>query len=843
MGLLTLLLGTVSISESNALSLELAKIQGETVEQENLLRQGRQFYDQGQYQQAIAVWQQAVKNYQTSGDSLNQALTLSYLSLAYQALGQWEIAKSSINQSLDLLSSLPGPTPLLAFVHAQALNTKGNLQLALGQAKPALETWKTAEKYYLQADDLYGRLGSQLNQAQALQQLGLYRASLELLSQLQQQLQGQADTLLKARNLESLGIALQNTGALEQAEKTLSQSLAISQKLGNKDDIAATLINLGNINQIKGNNSEALNLYGQAITTTSNPSIQLESRLNQLRIFINQGQTSAALALLTSVQEDLKDVPASRQTVYAQVNLAESLMKIESVPAQTILPYLTSAVQMSRSLNDQRAESYSLGTLGKLYESQQQWQTAQTLTEQALKLAQSLQANDIAYQWQWQLARLFKAQGNLSAAIATNTAAVKTLERVRKDLVAISTDQQFSFAESVEPVYRDLVTLLLTSKPGQKPAPENLKQAREVIESLQLAELENFFREACLNAQPKQIDEIDQSAAVIYPIILKDRLAVILSVSGQPLDYYETRLNQTEIEQTLDELLQSLNPAFSNQIRLELSKKVYDWLITPAKEQLSQHQIKTLVFVPDGILKNIPMSALYDGQQYLVEQYQVAYTPGLQLLAPRVLSPELLQAVVAGVSEENQGFAALPGVTVEVEEIGQTIPTEQLLNQEFTRNRFQQALEISPLAVVHLATHGQFSSNPEETFVLAWQDTIKVKDFQNILRAREQGITNPIELLVLSACQTASGDRQASLGLAGMAVRSGARSTVATLWAVKDESTALLMTDFYRNLSQAAISSQNKAEALRQAQLTLLKSPDFSHPYYWAAFVLVGNWR
>jgi CHAT domain-containing protein len=138
-----------------------------------------------------------------------------------------------------------------------------------------------------------------------------------------------------------------------------------------------------------------------------------------------------------------------------------------------------------------------------------------------------------------------------------------------------------------------------------------------------------------------------------------------------------------------------------------------------------------------------------------------------------------------------------------------------------------------------LATHGQFGSNPDETFVLAWDTPIKVREFQNLLRSRERGDSNPVELLVLSACQTAAGDKQAALGLAGMAVRSGARSTLATLWAVKDESTALLMTEFYRELTQAQI---NKAEALRQAQLTLVQSSQFQHPFYWAPFVLVGNW-
>lgn len=105
---------------------------------------------------------------------------------------------------------------------------------------------------------------------------------------------------------------------------------------------------------------------------------------------------------------------------------------------------------------------------------------------------------------------------------------------------------------------------------------------------------------------------------------------------------------------------------------------------------------------------------------------------------------------------------------------------------------------------------------------------------------RDRQNRRPIEILILSACQTAAGDKRAALGLAGVAVRSGARSTIATLWSVQDNSTAELITHFYAALKQPGIT---RAEALRQAQLSLLRSLDYQHPYYWAPFVLVGNWR
>jgi len=145
--------------------------------------------------------------------------------------------------------------------------------------------------------------------------------------------------------------------------------------------------------------------------------------------------------------------------------------------------------------------------------------SAQDLTQQALILAQAINASDIGYRWQWQLGRLLKAQGDVKGAIAAYTESVKTLQSLRNDLVAINSEVQFSFRDEVEPVYRQLVDLLLQSEENSEPSQQNLVQARAVIESLQLAELDNFFRIACLQGKPVQIDQVvdkdDPTAAVV----------------------------------------------------------------------------------------------------------------------------------------------------------------------------------------------------------------------------------------------------------------------------------------------------------------------------------------
>jgi CHAT domain-containing protein len=162
-----------------------------------------------------------------------------------------------------------------------------------------------------------------------------------------------------------------------------------------------------------------------------------------------------------------------------------------------------------------------------------------------------------------------------------------------------------------------------------------------------------------------------------------------------------------------------------------------------------------------------------------------------------------------------------------------------LVNRAFTRDALRQALASADYGVVHLATHGQFSSSASDTFLLAYDQTIPVTAIDGLLQPSRRLSGDSLQLLVLSACQTAAGDPAANLGLAAMAVRSGASATMASLWPVSDDATAQFMAAFYGAWQGGRIS---KADALRQAQSQLLASSAYQHPFYWAAFTLLGNW-
>jgi CHAT domain-containing protein/tetratricopeptide (TPR) repeat protein len=828
-------------------------VQSPTRNAPQLVQEGLQHYQSGQFVAAVKLWQQAADTFASQGDRINQAMVLSNLALAYDQLGQWSEANQAIASSLQLLQTEGGTSDRLKIL-AQALNTQGKVQLAQGQAKQALATWQKASETYQQVGDKTGVARSLINQAQALRLLGFYQRAKDTLEQAKPILEDQPDSAIKAAGLLSYGDALRLVGGdLKTAQDELQQSLAISQRLQSPPAITAALLSLGNTAHAQQQSQEAFKYYEQAIASSTSPTTTLQAQLNQLHLLLETEKWADAQALAMKIQPQLANLPVTRTAIYARINFTQSLMKLWSQKSgvgsrEAVAQILATAEQQAKELGDPRVESYALGYLGQLYEQTQQWSDAQTLTEKALLLAQSSNAPDIAYLWQWQLGRLQKAQtekgkANSSAytgAVAAYKEAINTLKSLRNDLVATNLDLQFSFRESVEPVYRQLVALLLQPPSNQaEVSQENLEQAREVIESLQLAELDNFFREACLTAIPKQIDRVDSKAAVIYPIILPDRLEVVLSLPNQPLRHYATAIPQSDLESRLSKMLRSLRRTSLEKDRLPLFQQAYDWLIRPAESELAARDIKTLVFALDGSLKNLPMAVLHDGQQYLIEKYSVALTPSLQLLDPRPLTREQLEVLVGGLSEARENFLPLPGVESEVKQIESEVPTEVLLNQQFTSTALQDLIKAVPFPVVHLATHGQFSSNAEKTFILAWDKRINVKNLGELLQSREPNDRKPIELLVLSACQTAAGDNRAALGLAGVAVRSGARSTLASLWPVDDQSTSSFMVKFYQALAQQQVT---KAEALQHAQLALLKQPEYRHPFYWAPFVLIGNW-
>ncbi|MBD2451224.1 CHAT domain-containing protein [Nostoc sp. FACHB-152] len=855
-----------------------------------LAREGQQRYNSGEVEAAAKLWQQAAEAYEKIGDRDGMSKSLINKSQALQDLGLYPKACQTLLQAF----AFKNPDCSAARIE--------ELRKTLTQKQSSLS----------------------LTQAIGLRSLGDVLRRQGLLQKSQEILQLSLSSLPESSEKSAVLLSLGNT------ERILGNQIRDRWDY----DVVTEIIDGKSIKDALAPYQKAVNYYTQATTVTSAPEItKIQAQLNHLQLLLEtqrwwRDQTNRriaswkrfgeakliqraqdfvsglalqlnqdAQALQNEIAPKLIALTPSRAAIYAHINFAESLL--QSGKADKVEPVLENALQQARTLKDRRAETYALGYLGKLYYQQGQLSQATKLTRQALILAQEQNINgdarEITYLWQSQLGSLFRKQEDDKGAIAAYTAAFNTLQSLRSDLNSNNQDVQFDFLQEVKPVYIELVDLLLKSnlsddelnsllvfnpslkqkKPENKKPQTRLELARRVIESLQLAELDNFFQDPCSEATeiPVQIDNIDSHAAVIYPIVLPDRLEVILSVSGKPLQEVAIPISEQEVNETLDKLYDYLDNVTINnsarnilstfnpdpqelkenlQILLPTFQQVYNWLIKPFETQLDNNQIQNLVFVLNGRLQRVPIPALYDGEKYLIEKYSVALVPSLQLVNSQQLARKQLKVLAAGVSEQikiqGEYFVALVNVPKELDQIKQTFPASQkLLNQQFTAKTIQKQLKFN-FPVIHLATHGLFSSNPDKNFIITGDGkSISINELSALLK--ESGTT--IKLLVLSACETATGDERAVLGLAGMAVRSGARSTLATLWPVGDATTAQFMGEFYQNLKQPGA---KQADALRKAQLSLLESlktnppfPDLQnlppHPYYWSPYVLVGNWQ
>ncbi|MGD1920423.1 MAG: CHAT domain-containing protein [Pleurocapsa sp.] len=886
-----------------------AKSLAQTPQSIQLIQQGTSLYGAEQFEQSVRVWNLALSK---SEDVLNKSLILSNLSLAYQSLGEWQQAEKTIAQSLEILANLNNTTQTYTEILAKALNSQGHLQWLRGDYSNAIATWDLAATNYLQAGDIANTIKCQLNQTKALQASGLSSKAAEKSEQIYQSLENTDNLELKSVGLQYLGNVLRSVGNLQRSNAVLRESLEILEtpdsllELGNTERaLSDSYLATSQLQLAQQYTQRAIAHYQQAFEQGNN----LQAGLNYLNLAIAIGKWSDISNLIPPINRAISSLPATRSNIYARLNFARNLSCLTEIqsknqlqcvaslrreqlkqtlstnPPKIEIPSsqeITQAIEMAiKQAIDAPTKSYTLGELGKVYESQGQWQLAEQFTQQALLILEGIEAPEIRYRWSWQLGRILKQRGNLSEAIASYSAAIDDLKSVRSDLLVVNSEVQFSFRDNTEPLYRELVDLLLQGDLSTSNVTSDtpdisqlyLEQAIQTIDTLQLAEVENFLNcnltNVSSNFQPNQnnhdrnrtwrykfavsfgqnIEEIDSKTGFIYPIILGDRLEVIFKAPGKPFKHHTTYIEKQKVEQTLRELKTAIIRGYASNA-IALSQNVYSWLIEPWSEYLEDSsQISTLVFVLDGELRNIPMGVLYDSkrQEYLIQkQYAVALLPSFQAFNLQSTATEL-KVLGAGISQELQvdskSFSGLE-VTAELDNIKSSLSSTILLNNEFTQSNIRQNLEQGDFSVVHLATHGNFSSNPEETYILIYNSDIsqgsllKARDLDRLLRHNSK--QKSIELLVLSACETAQGDTRAALGLAGLAIRAGAQSTLATLWQVNDQSTVKFMERFYQELSVPGVS---KAIAVHRAQNYLFNQSNYQAPYYWATYILVGNWK
>jgi CHAT domain-containing protein len=364
-------------------------------------------------------------------------------------------------------------------------------------------------------------------------------------------------------------------------------------------------------------------------------------------------------------------------------------------------------------------------------------------------------------------------------------------------------------------------------------------EARESVELLKVAELRDYFQDECMGAARSRItplDTVSRTAVVVYPVVLPDRIELLLSLPSG-LKRFSIPVGADVLTQEIRKFRQKLEKLTTREY-LPHAQKLYDWLIRPLEPDLKSLTTDTLVFVPDGLLRAIPMASLHDGKEFVINKYAVAITPGLNLTDPRPIKRESIKVLAAGLTDSVQGFPPLPNVSNELQAVQTFYGTNSLLNRNFTTSRLEKELRNKQFTIVHIASHGRFESDVKKTFLLTFDDKLtmdQLEQYVGLFKFRE----DPLELLTLSACETAAGDDRAALGLAGIAIKAGARSALATLWYIYDQASSELVAEFYRQLKDPSIS---RAIALKRAQLKLLNDRSYEHPGYWSPFVLINNW-
>jgi CHAT domain-containing protein len=825
---------------------------------DNAIQAGVKQYQQGDYSGAIGAWQAHLKS------------------------------ATNVSQRQLLLQNI-----------AQAQKQIGNLD-------DAIETWQTLIDLTKQQNNQPLQGLALIEQAQVYSALGRPRSAINLLCNSAQLTTCPSQSALaiaqQSRNLNAqaaalggLGDAYRTLGEYDRANEILKSALTIAQQSQNTDHQLAALNSLGNnarslrqrhlrraasltrqgestlaqtqTEQAQQQTTIAQQYFQQSLTLAEkaqNRSLQVQARLNQLSL-----TPSPIPAEIQTIQQLITQLPNSRTKIYSTIDLAR-------YGNTNVL--LTEAVNLSQKIQDTRAESFALGELGKWHEQQKDYAQAQKITEKAILAADRAQAKDSRYQWEWQLGRILRAQNRNNEAIVTYETAIATLESIRNDLLAANRNLQFDFRDSVEPIYRELIALRfqsatdqqiqalhspaqriastqLISKPISQNTPStatNLDAALLTFDSLRLAELQNYFRSDCIIRASEQAKSGDQTksseqnakSAIMRTIVLDDRVIITLSLPNQPTQFASHTINRAELEKEVIGFRRDLE-TYYNRFKTDRAERFYNWLIQPFAKQLAAAQIDTLVFVNDGILRSIPMAALHDGKQFLVEKYAIAITPSLSLTDSSSSLSTPRKALAAGMSQDatidGRVYAGLSYVPTELSGIKTLLKNSQILvDGEFTKNKLRQEISQTAFPIIHLATHGQFGAEAEDTFLITGdRQKLSLNQLDELLRtAPNRG--ELIDLLMLTACETAIGDDRAALGLAGIAIQAGAKSAIASLWSINDQVASEFSQGFYQNLA-----TTTKAKALQQTQIQMIRQPNsvVSRPAYWAAYILVGSWQ
>ncbi len=720
---------------------------------------------------------------------------------------------------------------------AANLTQQGFQQLYAGRSQAAVQSWQRAENLYRQNDDPIGVAGSLINQSIGYQAFGKHLLACEAVSKaiqlhdicqqasdeaidlesLRQQLNQLPLSSINHLGLKALGDVLRRLRQFDAAKVILEAAIA-------QDSSADAWLSLGQLNADNATFEQARSAYQQAIAKSNNVKLTTLGRIGILEIDAPNLTGNEIGKRLT--QLSFNDFPGIQQA-QAHLQLAQFLNNHNHADSAA----QQAQAALSLGIQDVRTEASALVILAEAQDTI--GVNCITAANRAQYLAQSIQAWEIDYRASALLGKASQTAGQLTTATIHYRQAINSLRTMRQALRGFPAAMQFQLHEAAEPVYLAYLNLLFE---------QNLDdEAIAVSRNRQLDELETFW-----DAPVPDWQSIDQMVATTenYFIFLlagtsQDR--VIIRSRNQRYSYsveakqLATVLENMAITVEREDLIR-VDPA----VIVNYGNRLYQLLLEPATRTGHLPIGGNLTFILDPTLQELPVDFLHDGKDYLLTRYSFNLGMGGPMQQPQALKPGQIKAVLAGIDTIAPSFSdQLPTLMASVQELQSISPSlngKILTNQDFTIAKLAQAIVQQQPDVLHLSTHGVFSAEPQATGIFAWDEKITMGQLKRLIPLKQRN--GPLNLLVLSACETAKGDRRSMLGLAGVAAQAGARSTLASRWLADEYATLQLMNKFYAGLTRGI----PKAEALRQAKIELMRSQDFNHPFFWGGFTLLGSW-
>ncbi|MGI9289734.1 MAG: CHAT domain-containing protein [Gammaproteobacteria bacterium] len=643
----------------------------------------------------------------------------------------------------------------------------------------------------------------------------------------------------------AVGRALVAQGSLTSAYPYLRDGAELAEQTGREAEAAALFNDLGILEESRGKLSDASRAFTKSSELALTGSeLKAVASINLARVKIENEGLRAARQQFAIAQDDVNALPDGSAKAGYLLSLGESQRIAAKLAgnnaelgAQALATY-KQAIAMAEASNNQVLIAYGLGYTSRLYRDQNDLNTALGFSRRAVVISQQADSVEGEFQWQWESGQTLREADLLKLTAVSYELASGALRRMGERYGEF-TGQQFN--ELVRPFYLEYTDILLTTSKdmASKEQQDSLEFVLTLLDEVKVAETQEYFEDACVITAKRDVKQPELSAnvSVITPIVFKDRIEVLTRIDNR-VQRHSAAVKKRQLRRTVNSFRRGIVERDSALYK-ENGQKLYDWLVAPQIEAMRAANIDTFVFVPDDAFLSIPPAAMYDGEKFLIEEFAVSSV--LSLSQTNLSTDEQVvkpKALVSGLTESVQGFDALPAVESEIQKVSANYNSTVYQDGTFQKSTLQKELADNNYSIVHVATHAQFQSDYRESFLLTHDGKIPMNELDQAIRKRADA-GNPLDLIVLSSCETAVGDNLAALGLAGITVKAGAKSSIASLWPVNDTSTSEFMQELYSQLSKPEV---GKANAVRSAQLKLLESDEYQEPYYWAAFMLVGDW-